>query len=88
MAALSFCNWFERVIRAILNADMLFRALGAFGLGIAFLIVSPSLRDTVMDLISAAAAYVQDNGPASYCVLALAGLGAAMAWIHHASHAG
>lgn len=65
---------------------MLFRALGTFGLGAFFLVISPPLRETVADQIAATVAFVEERGPWSYCALALAGLAFTMVWIHRASH--
>jgi hypothetical protein len=64
---------------------MLLRALGTFGLGAFFLVISPPLRETALDQLTAIALYLNDREPWSYCALLFAAVGVAMLWVHRAS---
>ena len=64
---------------------MLFRAFGMFGLGGFFLLISPPLRESLMDDMNAIGVYLNERAPWSYCALAVAAVVGAMFWIHRAS---
>jgi hypothetical protein len=61
------------------------KVLGAFGLGLLFLAISPELRGSLMELIDAIANYLNDHSPVSYICVGVAGLIGAMIWIYRAA---
>jgi hypothetical protein len=63
------------------------RALGMFGLGGIFLIISPELRGTVRGLIEAAGKLLDVYSPLSYVGVALALFLGAMFWVHRSAQA-
>jgi hypothetical protein len=65
--------------------NRMLRALGIFGLGGAFLLISPSLRGSVMGLIEATSNYLTANSPLSYVCLGVVGLVVAMIWVYKAA---
>jgi hypothetical protein len=66
---------------------MIFRVLSLFGLGGAFLIVSPPLRDSLIGGIQESGMFLHDHSPASYIGVGLAALVGAMVWVNRASQA-
>jgi hypothetical protein len=60
----------------------MFRLMGMFGLGGLFLLISPSLRETVMNGIEGAGKLLEANSPISYVLVGLAGLASAMMWVY------
>lgn len=61
------------------------RALGSFGLGILFLIVSPALRGSVMDVLNAIGNWVQVYSPLSYVGIGIAILAGLMFCLYRAA---
>jgi hypothetical protein len=61
------------------------KVLGAFGLGIAFLVISPELRASLMELISAIGSFLNAHSPVSYFFVGIAGLLGAMIWVYRAA---
>ena len=51
------------------------RALGMFGFTGGFLIISPQLRQTVMDAMASTAIFVQSHSPYSYAGIVLLAFG-------------
>lgn len=51
------------------------RALGLFGFTGGFLVISPQLRQVLVDLANGSAAFVQSHSPYSYVGLALLAFG-------------
>ena len=64
---------------------LMLKALGAFGLGILFLLISPELRATVMQGIDAVGNFLNANSPGSYVCLGVAGLIGAMIVVYRAA---
>lgn len=64
---------------------LMLKVLSAFGLGIAFLVISPELRSTLFEEIDALGNYLTAHSPASYFVLGVAGLVFAMIWVYRAA---
>ena len=67
------------------TGDLMLKALGAFGLGAVFLLISAELRSSLAEEIDAILNYLSSHSPASYIVLGLAGLGGAMVWVYRAA---
>lgn len=67
------------------HRPMLLRAISMFGLGAFFLVISPPLRESLLDQLAAIAVYLNDREPWSYCALLFAAVGMAMLWVHRAS---
>jgi hypothetical protein len=63
----------------------MFRAIGIFGLGILFLVISAELRATVMNGIDSVSKAIQVYSPFSYVGIGLAVLGGLMICLHKAS---
>jgi len=63
----------------------MFRVLGLFGLGAAFLAISPELRATLMDGIETGGKFLSDNSPLSYVGVGIAALAGAMFWVYRAA---
>ena len=63
----------------------MFRALGMFGLGILFLVISGSLRDSVMNGIDSVSRAIQMYSPISYVGIALGVLAGLMFCLHKAA---
>jgi hypothetical protein len=61
------------------------KVLGAFGLGILFLLISPELRATVMAGIDAISNFLNANSPGSYICVGVAGLITAMIVVYRAA---
>jgi hypothetical protein len=61
------------------NGDLMLRACALLGMASGFLIISPSLRGTLMDGLTQAAAQLDHYSPYSYAGVALALLGGLMA---------
>jgi hypothetical protein len=61
------------------------KVLSAFGLGIAFLVISPELRASMMGLIEALGNFLNAHSPVSYFLVGVAGLLAAMVWVYRAA---
>jgi hypothetical protein len=61
------------------------KVLGAFGLGIAFLVISPELRGSVMGGIEALGNFLTAHSPGSYVCVGIVGLGGAMIWVYRAA---
>ena len=52
------------------------RALGLFGFTGGFLVVSPGLRQNLIDVVSVSSSFIQGHSPYSYIGLAVVGMGA------------
>lgn len=52
------------------------RALGLFGFTGGFLVVSPGLRQNLIDAVSVSSIFLQSHSPYSYIGLAVVGMGA------------
>jgi hypothetical protein len=63
----------------------MFRALGMFGLGILFLLISPSLRGTLIGDFEAFTTFLEHNSPLSYVGLALVILAGLMFMVYRSS---
>jgi len=63
----------------------MFRALGICGLGILFLTISESLRETVMNGIDSLGKTIQVYSPFSYIVIGFAVLGGMMICLYKAA---
>jgi hypothetical protein len=63
----------------------MFKALSMFGLGGAFLMISPELRGTVMADLAAIGNFLNEHSPFSYFLLGLVALGGAMIWVYRAA---
>jgi len=63
----------------------MFKVMGAFGLGIVFLIISPPLRASLMEELTALGNYISSHSPVSYICLGVAGLVFAMIWVYRAA---
>jgi hypothetical protein len=61
------------------------KVLGAFGLGILFLLISPELRATVMEGIDGIGNFLNANSPGSYVCVGVAGLIGAMIVVYRAA---
>ena len=63
----------------------MFRVIGTFGLGGAFLLISPELRGTVIDGINACARFLDVHSPLSYVGVGVVILLGGMVWIYRAA---
>jgi len=63
----------------------MFRAVGMFGLGILFLVVSPPLRDSVVNGLDSLGKTIQVYSPFSYVGIGFAVLGGLMFCLHKAA---
>jgi hypothetical protein len=63
----------------------MFRAMGMFGLGFLFLVISPGLRGTVFGGIGAFTNFVDQNSPLSYVGLGVVILAALMFMVYRAA---
>jgi len=63
----------------------MFRVLGMFGLGGAFLLISPELRGSLMGTIDSAGKLMELHSPLSYVLLGVALLFAAIFWVHRSA---
>ena len=63
----------------------MWRIIGLFGLGFAFLMISPELRGTVMDGIHGLGNYLAANSPTSYVCVGVTALVGAMFWVYRAA---
>lgn len=61
------------------------RALGMFGLGGAFLIISPELRANVMGDLDAFGNFLNAHSPISYVCVVFLFLAGAMFWVYRAA---
>ena len=52
------------------------RVLGLFGFTGGFLVVSPGLRQSLIDAVSIGSSFIQSHGPYSYIGLGVVGMGA------------
>jgi hypothetical protein len=64
---------------------LMFRALGTFGLGVIFLVISPALRDSLMGDLNSLEHTAQVYSPFSYVIIGLGILGILMFCLHRAS---
>jgi hypothetical protein len=58
------------------------RVLGCFGLGILFLIISPQLRESLLNLLSSALKQLELYQPWSYCGVAAGALVLVMTYLY------
>jgi hypothetical protein len=63
----------------------MFRVFGMFGLGIVFLVISPPLRDSVVNTVDSVSKTIQVYSPFSYVGIAFAVLGGLMFCLHKAA---
>lgn len=61
------------------------RAFGSCGLGIIFLLISPALRESVMNTIAAVGKQIQIYSPFSYVGIAIAVVGILMILLYRAA---
>ena len=62
----------------------MFRALGTFGLGILFVMISPTLRQSLLADTDALQQSIEHNSPWSYAALGVCGLALLMFFLHRA----
>ena len=63
----------------------LLRAIGTFGFAVAFLLISPALRGTLLDGVDAFGRTLSENSPGSYVAVGLVLLAGAMFGVYRAS---